>query len=91
MTGADKIESDAERARNAHQGKLDLGVGPGAVIKGAILDKDCRIGAGAVIDNAAGIAFQHEDNEDKLYYIRDGIVVVPRGATIPDGMRIPSS
>jgi glucose-1-phosphate adenylyltransferase len=91
MTGADRIESDAERARNSHQGKVDLGVGPGAVIKGAILDKDCRIGAGAVIDNAAGIPFQHEDNEDRLYYIRDGIVVVPRGTTIPAGTRIPSS
>jgi glucose-1-phosphate adenylyltransferase len=89
IIGADKIESDADRAKNALTGKVDLGIGAGSLIKEAIIDKDCRIGKRVVIDNAAGIQTQHADNEDAIYYIRDGIVVIPRGAIIPDGTRIP--
>jgi glucose-1-phosphate adenylyltransferase len=84
--GADQIESDADRAQNAIKGKIDLGIGEASIIKGAILDKDCRIGKNVRIDNHANI--QHEDHPD-LYYIREGIVCIPRGAEIPDGTVIP--
>lgn len=91
LIGCDLIESEADRARNAAEGKINLGIGDDSVIKDAIIDKDCRIGKRVHIENDRGIDFQHAD-EDKnaMYYIRDGIVVVPRGATIPDGTRIPS-
>ena len=45
------------------------------------LDKDCRIGANVKIVN------QHneQDAEGKNYVIRDGIVVIPKGAAVLDG------
>ena len=86
LIGADALESDERRARNAAEGVVDLGIGENCVITGAIVDKDCRIGNNVVIDNAANI--QNEDH--KVYHIRDGIVVIPRGATIPHGARIPA-
>src|SRR5262249_51631305 len=46
LCGADSIESDARRADNAARGLIDLGIGVGATIIGAIVDKDCRIGRG---------------------------------------------
>jgi glucose-1-phosphate adenylyltransferase len=85
MIGADRIESDADRARNRAEKRIDLGLGDGSIIRGAIIDKDARIGKHVVIDNREQI-----DNADhSLYYIRDGIVCVPRGTSIPDGTRIP--
>lgn len=88
--GADTIESDADRARNAREGRVNLGVGEGSFIKGAIIDKDCRIGKNVHIESDPSITFQHaDDDKDAMYYIRDGIIVVPRGTTIPDGTRLP--
>ena len=56
-------------------------VGEGAVIKGAILDKNVRIGQGAKIINKKGV--DHEDGD--CYFIRDGIVVIPKNTIIPPG------
>ncbi len=91
IIGADKIESDADRIRNGQEGRVNLGIGDNCIIKRAIIDKDCRIGADVVIDNSAGIEHLNDDSDlSATYYIRDGIVVIPRGTTIPDGTRIPS-
>jgi glucose-1-phosphate adenylyltransferase len=84
--GADLIESDVEREENARKGRPDLGVGPGCFIKGAILDKDCRIGKNVRIENPTNIS---TDDHPGMYFIRDGIVCVPRGAEIPDKTVIP--
>jgi glucose-1-phosphate adenylyltransferase len=92
LTGADRIESDADREENARRGRINLGIGEGTMIRGAIIDKDCRIGKNVRIENDRGINFLHEDtNKNAMYYIRDGIIVIPRGTTIPDGTRIPST
>ncbi len=83
LIGADGYESDADRAANAAAGRPDLNVGDGAVIEGALLDKDCRIGKGVRIVNKGHK--QEADGPNGMYHIRDGIVCVPRGAVIPDG------
>ena len=56
---------------------------PGALkdIERAILDKDARIGRGVTIRSHVGEA----DRDEEQYAIRDGIVVVPKSAVIPDG------
>jgi glucose-1-phosphate adenylyltransferase len=92
MIGADAIESDEHRADNARRGLIDLGVGVGSTIIGAIVDKDCRIGRGVHIENAAGVQNADHQNPhgEPLYHIRDGIIVIPRGTIIPHGMRIPA-
>jgi glucose-1-phosphate adenylyltransferase len=81
MLGADRFETDVERAANLARGVPDLVVGDDVVIEGAILDKECRIGRGARILNRRGVQNDEGDN----YVIRDGVVVIPRGAVVPSG------
>jgi glucose-1-phosphate adenylyltransferase len=65
-------------------GNVPLGIGHGCTIRRAIVDFDARIGDGCRILNAKGV--QHADGP--CWSIRDGIVVVPRGATIEPGTEI---
>jgi glucose-1-phosphate adenylyltransferase len=81
MIGADRYETDTERQQNARRGIPAFGVGNGSVIERAILDKDARVGRHVHITNQRGL----ENHEGENYVIRDGIVVVPRGAVVPDG------
>jgi glucose-1-phosphate adenylyltransferase len=81
MIGADRFETDGERAENARRGIPNIGVGDGSTIEQAILDKDCRIGRNVQIVNRR----QLETGEGPNYVIRDGIVVIPKAATVPDG------
>ncbi len=62
-----------------------VGIGPRCVIRRAIIDKNVRIGSGVVLENARRL--RKYDHPDGLYYIRDGIIVVPKGAVIPDRTR----
>jgi glucose-1-phosphate adenylyltransferase len=81
LLGADRFETDAERAANRAANRPDLLIGEGSVVERAILDKDVRIGRNVKILNRNGI----KDDEGDCYVIRDGIVTIPRGAVIPDG------
>jgi glucose-1-phosphate adenylyltransferase len=81
VIGADRYETDEERAANAQARRPNLTVGDNTLIERAILDKDCRVGRNVRIVNARQIA----DDEGTNYVIRDGIVVIPRGAIVPDG------
>jgi glucose-1-phosphate adenylyltransferase len=81
LIGADHYETDAERADNQRRGLPSVGVGDGALIEGAILDKDCRVGANVKITNPR----QEQNAEGKNYVIRDGVVVIPKGAVVLDG------
>jgi glucose-1-phosphate adenylyltransferase len=80
MMGADYYETDDDKAENARLGLPDIGVGPGSVIEGAILDKNVRIGRNVVVRNHEG----EKDQEMTSYMIRDGLVVIPKNTTIPD-------
>jgi glucose-1-phosphate adenylyltransferase len=82
MIGSDDFETDAQRAENRKRGRPDLNIGDGAVVERAILDKDCRIGRGAKLINRDNK--QDFDGPNGMYYIRDGIICVPRAAIIPD-------
>jgi glucose-1-phosphate adenylyltransferase len=81
IIGADRYETDVERAGNRSRGVPDIAIGEKTVIEQAIIDKDCRIGKNVKILNSRGI----QEEEGPNYVIRDGIVVIPRGTTIPDG------
>jgi len=78
--GADDFESLAQIDENERLGLPDIGVGRGSVIENAILDKNARIGRNVVIRSHMGAPDEETDN----YVVRDGIVVVPKGAVIPD-------
>jgi glucose-1-phosphate adenylyltransferase len=81
IIGADRFETDAERAANRARGIPDFIAGDNTVIERAIIDKDCRIGSNVRIVNQRGLT----EDEGENYVIRDGIVVIPRGAIVPDG------
>ncbi|MYA70086.1 glucose-1-phosphate adenylyltransferase [Candidatus Poribacteria bacterium] len=79
LMGADYYESDAARAAREQSDIPKVGIGRNCLIQNAIIDKNARIGDNSVLVNRDGI-----DNYDgKDYYIRDGIVIVPKDATIP--------
>ena len=81
LMGADYYESDESRAKNAQAGIPNIGIGQNCLIQNAIIDKNARIGDNSVLVNRDGV--DNLDGED--YYIRDGIVIVPKDATIlPD-------
>ncbi|GAB5559578.1 MAG: glucose-1-phosphate adenylyltransferase [Synoicihabitans sp.] len=81
MMGSDNYETDEEIAANVAAGVPHLGLGKNCRIKGAIIDKNTRIGNDVVLDAT--------DKEDGTYdhgvVIRDGVLVVPKGITIPNG------
>lgn len=81
VMGADSEESPIDRARNAAQGIPDMGIGAHSAITGAIIDKNARIGERVCITpKDRGV-----EADAANYYIRDGIVVVPKDAVIPAG------
>ena len=79
LMGADYYESDASRVENEKSGVPKVGIGRNCLIQNAIIDKNARIGDNSVLVNRDGI--DNYDGED--YYIRDGIVIVPKDAMIP--------
>jgi glucose-1-phosphate adenylyltransferase len=81
VIGADRFETDAERAANEARGYPSFGIGDGSVVEQAIVDKDCRIGKNVRIINRGGLKEDEGDN----YVIRDGVVVIPKGTVVPDG------
>ena len=80
VAGADRYETQAQLQENRERGLPDIGIGEGTIIQQAILDKGCRIGTNVRILNERGVREADMEN----YVIRDGIVVVPRGAVLPD-------
>jgi glucose-1-phosphate adenylyltransferase len=82
VMGADFYEDAARRATNRERDRPDVGIGSGTSIEGAIIDKNARIGKNVVIR-------PHPDDiemvEEENYVIRDGLVIVPKNAAIPDG------
>ena len=60
-----------------------VGVGEGTLIKKAIIDKNARIGSGVRLLNDEGI--QNADGDGGSFYIRDGIIIVPKNAVVRDG------
>jgi glucose-1-phosphate adenylyltransferase len=81
VMGADYFESGEEIEANLRNRLPPIGIGRDCLIRGAIIDKNARIGDGVKLVNHKGVAF--EETED--YVIRDGIIVVPKHAVIPDG------
>jgi glucose-1-phosphate adenylyltransferase len=81
VLGADYYETLDEIERASARGRPPVGIGADAVIENAIVDKNARIGRGVRIVNAQGAS----EKDGPGWYIRDGIVVVPKDAVIPDG------
>ncbi len=77
MMGCDKYENLAEIDRDKIE--ILMGIGQRCFIKNAIIDKNCRIGDDVRINGGKHL----EDTETDMYVIKDGIVVIKKGAVIP--------
>jgi len=66
--------------KNEEQETIPLGLGDNCIINNAIIDKNVRIGNNVQIINKRNI----QDAEEDSYYIKDGIVVIPKHTVIPD-------
>lgn len=82
MMGSDRYESLEEIER--HQIKILMGIGERCYIKNTIIDKNCRIGDDVRINGGKHLS----DIETDTYSIKDGIVVIKKGAIIPTGFVI---
>jgi glucose-1-phosphate adenylyltransferase len=80
VMGADYFEQD----RHVDEKQPAIGIGRNCVIDRAIIDKNARIADGVVITPEGKPADFDGDN----YFIRDGIVIVPKNAVIPAGFWI---
>jgi len=84
VMGGDYYETLEEMRHNAERGIPKLGIGDRCYIRNAILDKNCRIGDDVRINGG-----HHLENTDhSLYTVKDGIVVVKKGAVVPNGFVI---
>ncbi len=81
MMGADFYESLEQVLDPAN---TPIGVGANCRLEKVIIDKNARIGRGVVIRGGEGLA----DREESTHCIRGGVVVVRKGALIPDGTHI---
>ena len=84
LMGNENYETDSDRLESQRRGRPPLGVGDGTVIRRAIVDKGARIGTQVSILNEEG----RTEHDGDGYYIREGIVIVPRLAVLQDGTRI---
>jgi glucose-1-phosphate adenylyltransferase len=81
LLGADFYETPNEMAEGRREGQPPIGIGENSLVERAIIDKNARIGRNVRIVNEAG----RKEHDGDGYYIREGIVIVPKGAVIPDG------
>ena len=72
-------------AAHKANGNPPLGVGDGTLIENAIVDKNCRIGRNVRIVNETGV---DQTDETSFGMIRDGIVVMAKNTSFPDGWRM---
>jgi glucose-1-phosphate adenylyltransferase len=79
--GCDYYESAASIELNEKAGRPRIGIGNNSRIENAIIDKNARIGNNVVISPAG----KPENVDHELYFIRDGIVIIPKNGVVPHG------
>jgi glucose-1-phosphate adenylyltransferase len=84
IMGADYYETPAQLAADRAEEWPPIGIGDGAVIEGAIVDKNCHVGAGAEV---IGDPNQIDRIIGDRWEMLDGILVIPKNAVLADGWR----
>jgi glucose-1-phosphate adenylyltransferase len=79
--GCDYYESADSIAAHEGVGQPRIGIGTGCHIENAIIDKNARVGNNVRISPAG----KPENFDHSLYYIRDGVVIIPKNGSIPHG------
>ncbi|WP_298539870.1 glucose-1-phosphate adenylyltransferase [uncultured Aquimarina sp.] len=84
MIGSDRYQDLSELEIDDKESRPYIGVGERCVINNAIIDKDCRIGNDVIINGGPHL----KDTKNDRYVIKDGIVVIIKGAVIPNEYKI---
>jgi glucose-1-phosphate adenylyltransferase len=84
LLGNDYYEAIESIIEHEKDGKPPIGIGTNCRIENTIVDKNARIGNNVVISPAG----KPDKVDHANYYIRDGIVVIPKNGVIPHGMVI---
>ena len=84
LLGSDYYESYESIVEHEKAGKPRIGVGANCRIENTIVDKNARIGNNVAISPAG----KPENVDHANYYVRDGIVIIPKNGIIPHGMTI---
>ena len=81
LLGCDYYESEASIKQHEARGVPRIGVGRNTHIDNTIIDKNARIGENCRISPIG----KPDKVDHEQYYIRDGIVIIPKNAAIPHG------
>ena len=84
LMGNDYYQNLEEIRHNTEINIINVGIGDRCFINHTIVDKNCRIGNDVRLNGGSHL----EDTNTKLYTIKDGIIVVKKGAILPDGFTI---
>ena len=84
MMGSDSFEPPSQESSSPPASTPRIGVGRNTRIENAIIDKNARIGDDCTISPAG----KPNEVDHAHYYIRDGIVVIPKNGIVPHGTRI---
>jgi glucose-1-phosphate adenylyltransferase len=84
VLGADEYQTSREGDPQRGDGSPALGIGENSRIENAIIDKNARVGKNVTIRNRRGLT----DYDGGSYFVRDGIVIVPKGGIVADGTEI---
>lgn len=84
LMGIDFYETIEEIEHDKNHGLPSVGIGNRCYIRNAIVDKNCRIGDDVRINGGSHL----ENTDHALYTVKDGIVVIKKGAVLPNGFVI---
>ena len=84
IMGSDYYETLEEMKYSLEKGLPNVGIGERCFIKNVIIDKNCRVGNDVRINGGKHLP----DSDHSLYTVKDGIVVIKKGAIVPDGFSL---
>ncbi|MCW4469724.1 glucose-1-phosphate adenylyltransferase [Flavobacterium sp. MFBS3-15] len=84
LMGNDYYQNLDEMTYNYENNIVNLGIGERCTINNAIIDKNCRIGKDVTLNGGSHL----EDVDTELYTVKGGIIVIKKGALLPDGFTI---
>ncbi|AWA30246.1 glucose-1-phosphate adenylyltransferase [Flavobacterium magnum] len=84
LMGNDFYQNLEEISNNRDKNIINIGIGERCHINNTIVDKNCRIGNDVHLIGGAHL----QDTNTPLYTVKDGIIVVKKGATLPDGFSV---
>lgn len=84
LMGNDFYQNLEEISTNFSNNVTNIGIGERCFINYTIVDKNCRIGNDVKLNGGAHL----DDINTPLYTVKDGIIVVKKGAVLPDGFEV---